>query len=117
MSKNGNAMFELTLVATDFGDKFLCRDFIMMSGAGLGIGRRKLKGLGFSEDDKWIDEAMILSKGKDILVSVEAEDYEYEGETRRRLVMNNEVGRFGYIDGEDPTDYDILTPDNSEIPF
>ncbi|MEK9737011.1 MAG: hypothetical protein VW239_06790, partial [Candidatus Nanopelagicales bacterium] len=73
ISKKGNKMYKLRLVAPAFAGKALCYEYLTVDGPGAGIGLKKLRLLGFSESDGTPQTRDML--GRRCYVSVSPEAY------------------------------------------
>ncbi len=107
--RSGEYMFEVEFTADDFDNARICRDFIMTSGKGLGIGQAKLSALGFGDTDEWIDPMQIM--GRKVGVCLKWSEWTKDGSTMRTLKPDISVGNCGYIKPEHLENYKILVPD------
>jgi len=111
---SGTPMLSLVLDASDFGRK-LCHDNIMLGGGGWGIGKGKLKCLGYDESMKELDPVDLI--GKYVFVAVK--EREYNGQ--KQLEVDIKQGKAGYWAENDPPQ-GVLSPNEpapskDDVPF
>jgi len=103
---SGAPMLALTINSVDFGGK-LCYDYLMLSGDGWGMGKSKLKALGFKEGST-IEEHDLI--GIRFYCAVVAE--EFNG--RKQLKVNAKLGHAGYWnEQEPPAGLEVWKPDET----
>lgn len=112
-SKNGNAMWELTLRALDFNCK-LCHDRLMLGGGGVNITAAKLSALGF-EKGADVEAGHLL--GKRCWVTVK--ETPASGEYKRRLDVDISVkgSKCGYWAEAPGTVVAPVAPVADDVPF
>lgn len=109
-SRKGDPYFNLRYVQVDGGNQTLCYDIIMLKGGGWGIGKSKLKGLGFGSETS-IEASDLIGRRAYLALR---EDESPTGIAR--LAVDIAVGDCGMWREDDPP-ADFEKPTEEETPF
>ena len=101
-SKAGDTYINVRLVAIEHDANHICFDVLMLEGKGKNIGYAKLKQLGVSDDDEWLEASTLV--GRKCYVEVQAEVY--NDKPRLSVNLGAEGAKCGYwsVDSPPPMD-------------